>query len=930
MSEDEKITPPDPADADEAPAEREPAESTGAADAAPPFMRAEEPRAQEAETTEEPRAEEPPEKVTREVEPRDEEPRDEEPREEQESADEPLTETTASEPAETLAAAAPPEPAGESDEGKVDLPDELPILPLKDTVVYPFAVMPLGVGKDRSIRLIDEVMRGSRLVGLVAQKDAEVEEAGPDDCYTIGSVARIARLLRIPDGTIQVIVQGLQRITIEEYTADQPFLKARTRLIPETSEENIEMEALKRTAIDLFQRLVNLVQYLPDQLALAAMNLEDPAQVVYLIASSVQMDLALRQELLEMDQVREKLERVNSFLTHELEVLELGKKIQSQAQEEMGKAQREYFLREQLKAIQKELGEESDEAATINSLRDKIEQAHMPEEAHKEALRELSRLEKIPSASPEYSVIRTYLDVLVVLPWDKSTGKRIDVPFARQVLDEDHYDLDKIKDRILEYLAVRRLKEDRQGSETGGPGTGAPTSREPILCFVGPPGVGKTSLGHSIARALGREFVRLSLGGIHDEAEVRGHRRTYIGALPGRIIQSIRRAGTNDPVFMLDEVDKVASDWRGDPSSALLEVLDPEQNHSFRDNYLDLPFDLSKVMFIATANALEPIPAPLRDRMEILELAGYTEEQKLHIARQFLLPKQIAANGLTDAEIAISDEAILRVIRDYTREAGVRNLEREIGSVCRKVAKQIAEGRTEKLDVTPDVVQELLGRQRFFGEVAERIDRPGVVTGLVWTPVGGDIIFVEAAMMRSHEAQLTLTGQLGDVMKESAMTALSYVRSNAAQLGIDPRVFEDNSLHIHVPAGAIPKDGPSAGVTIATAIVSLALGRKVRSDLAMTGEVSLRGKVLPIGGLKEKILAAHRAGIQTIVLPKRNEPDLEDLPMELRDQMTFVPVDDVRDVITAALEGPQHVRLAQTGGSPDRKSDSTGLVASQG
>ena len=817
----------------------------------------------------------------------------------------------------------------DGDEARVDLPDELPILPLKDTVVYPYAVMPLGVGKERSIRLIDEVMRGSRLIGLVAQKDAEVEEAGPDDCYRVGSVARIARLLRIPDGTIQVIVQGLQRIAIDEYTAEQPFLKARAHLTPEISEDNIEIEALKRTAIDLFQRMVNLVQYLPDQLALAAMNLEDPVQVVYLIASSVQMDLALRQELLEMDSVREKLERVNSYLTRELEVLELGKKIQSQAQEEMGKAQREYFLREQLKAIQKELGEENDETATVNSLREKIEEAHMPEEAYKEAQRELSRLEKIPSASPEYSVIRTYLDVLVSLPWDKSTGKRIDVPFARQVLDEDHYDLDKIKDRILEYLAVRRLKEDRQGSETGGPGTGAPTSREPILCFVGPPGVGKTSLGHSIARALGREFIRLSLGGIHDEAEVRGHRRTYIGALPGRIIQSIRRAGTNDPVFMLDEVDKVASDWRGDPSSALLEVLDPEQNHSFRDNYLDLPFDLSRVMFIATANALEPIPAPLRDRMEILELAGYTEEQKLHIARQYLLPKQIAANGLSEAEISVNDGAVLRVIRDYTREAGVRNLERELGSICRKVAKRIAEGSTTKVDVTPESVPELLGRQRFFAEVAERIDRPGVVTGLVWTPVGGDIIFVEAAMMRSHDTQLTLTGQLGDVMKESAMTALSYVRSNAASLGIDPRVFEDNSLHIHVPAGAIPKDGPSAGVTMATAIVSLALGRKARSDVAMTGEISLRGKVLPIGGLKEKALAAHRAGIMTVVIPRRNEPDLEDLPAELREQMSFIPVDDVRDVITAALEGPQHLRLTSSGAMPDHKAESTGLVASQ-
>ncbi len=673
-----------------------------------------------------------------------------------------------------------------SQEPEVELPDELPILPLKDTVVYPFAVMPLGVGKDRSIRLIDEIMRGDRLVGLVAQKDEEIEDARAEDCFRVGTVARIARLLRIPDGTIQIIVQGLERIRIDEWTAEEPFLKARAHLDPEPTEESVEIEALKRNATDMFQRLVNLVQYLPDQLALAALNVEDPRQIVYLIASSAQMDLKLRQDLLELDSVREKLRRVTAFLTHELEVLELGKKIQSQAQDEMTKAQREYFLREQLKAIQKELGEESEEAATVNELREKIDQAGMPDEALKEAQRELSRLEKLPAISPEYSVIRTYLDLLVSLPWNKSTGKPIDVAYARQVLDEDHYDLVKVKDRILEYLAVRRLKLDRQATETGGAGTGAPTSHEPILCFVGPPGVGKTSLGHSIARALGREFVRMSLGGIHDEAEIRGHRRTYIGALPGRVLQSLRRAGTNDPVFMLDEVDKVASDWRGDPSSALLEVLDPEQNHSFRDNYLDLAFDLSKVMFIATANSLDPIPAALRDRMEVLELAGYTEEEKLHIARRFLLPKQIASNGLKPEEIEVSDDTIVRIVRGYTREAGVRNLEREIGSVCRKVARQIAEGHAAPISVTPDFLHDLLGRPRFFEEMAERIDRPGIVTGLVWTPVGGDIIFIEAAMMPSREGNLTLTGQLGDVMKESAMAALTFVRSNAEALGIDP------------------------------------------------------------------------------------------------------------------------------------------------
>ncbi|MFI5271809.1 MAG: endopeptidase La [Ktedonobacterales bacterium] len=827
-------------------------------------------------------------------------------------------------------AASPVAGHDDDDEPRLELPDELPILPLKDTVVYPFAVTPLGVGRERSVRLIDDAMRGARLVGLVAQKSEEVDEAGPDDCFRVATVARIARMLRVPDG-IRIIVQGLERIAIDEYTTEQPYLKARCHILPETvPEDDIEIEALKRTAIDLFQRLVNLVQYLPDQLSLTAMNLDNALQVVYLIASTVQMDLAVRQELLELDSVRAKIEKVNAFLGHELELLELGKKLQNQAQEEMGKAQREYFLREQLKAIQKELGEENDEIATILSLREQIEQAGMSEEALAEARRELSRLEKIPTASPEYSVIRTYLDTLVSLPWTKSTGQPIDVTNARHVLDEDHYDLDKVKDRIVEYLAVRRLKEQRQGTETGGPSTGVPTSREPILCFVGPPGVGKTSLGHSIARALGRQFVRLSLGGIHDEAEIRGHRRTYVGALPGRILASLRRAGTNDPVFMLDEVDKVGADWRGDPSSALLEVLDPEQNHSFRDNYLDLPFDLSKVMFIATANALDPIPAPLRDRMEIIELSGYTEEQKLHIARRFLLPKQLVANGLRPDEVNFGDDAIVAIIGDYTREAGVRNLEREIGSVLRKLAKQLAEGQSGPMTVTPERVRELLGRPRHFNEVAERIDRPGVVTGMVWTPVGGDIIFIEAAMMRSHEPQLTLTGQLGDVMKESAMTALTYVRSNAGALGIDPRLFEDNSVHVHVPAGAIPKDGPSAGVTMMTAIVSLARGLRVRSDVAMTGEISLRGKVLPIGGLREKVLAAHRAGITTVIFPQRNEPDLDDLPADLLREMIFIPVDDARDVLTHALEGGPAFRGIARNLTGDAGREGPGMVATPG
>ncbi len=810
-----------------------------------------------------------------------------------------------------------------NDEEPLSIPDVLPILPLKDTVIYPFAVQPLGVGQERSIRLIDEVMRGNRLVVLVAQKSADIEQAGPNDIFKIGTVSRIARMIRMPDSTIQIIVQGLERVEIGEFTQEKPYLIARVALKPDIQEKDDETEAIKRNVVGYFQRLVALVQNLPDGVAAAALNLEEARQVVYVIATFVQMELELRQKLLELDSVRDKLENLSSFLAHELEIFELGKKIQTSAQEEMGKVQREYLLREQLKAIQRELGEESEEQATINELRRKIDEAKMSDEALKEANRELSRLEKMPTASPEYSIIRTYIELLTSLPWSKSTGEKIDVPRARQVLDQDHYDLEKIKDRILEYLAVRRLKEERiaeqeQRQRENGAGesderrTTEPLlsaqatrliNREPILCFVGPPGVGKTSLGQSIARALGRRFIRMSLGGIRDEAEIRGHRRTYIGAMPGRIIQMLRRVETNDPVIMLDEVDKVGADWRGDPSSALLEVLDPEQNFNFRDNYLDVAFDLSKVMFIATANALEPIPPALRDRMEVLELSGYTEEQKLHIARNFLLPKQLEANGLKQGELSVDDDALRHIARDYTREAGVRNLEREIGSLCRKVAKQIAEGKPTPIHVSADQVSEYLGRQRFFQEAAERIDRPGIATGLTWTPVGGEIIFIEAASMPGKENQLILTGQLGDVMKESAVAALSYVRSHAEALGLPAHVFENQNVHIHVPAGAIPKDGPSAGVTMVTVLVSLASGHKVRSDVAMTGEITLRGKVMPIGGIKEKVLAAYRSGIGTVIMPKKNEMDLmEDLPKELRDQMKFVFVSDIREVLDAALE----------------------------
>jgi len=811
-----------------------------------------------------------------------------------------------------------------NDEEPLSIPDELPILPLKDTVIYPFAVQPLGVGQERSIRLIDEVMRGNRLVVLVAQKSAEIEQAGQDDIFKIGTVSRIARMIRMPDGTIQIIVQGLERVEIGEFTQEKPYLFAHVALKPDIQEEDDETEAIKRNVVGYFQRLVALVQNLPEGVAAAALNLEEARQVVYVIATFVQMELELRQKLLELDSVRAKLENLSNFLAHELEIFELGKKIQTSAQEEMGKVQREYLLREQLKAIQRELGEESEEQATINELRRKIDEAKMSDEALKETNRELSRLEKMPTASPEYSIIRTYLELLTSLPWSKSTGEKIDVPRARQVLDQDHYDLEKIKDRILEYLAVRRLKEERMADQAKRQAEAAAVSdggerrptepllsaeatrlvnREPILCFVGPPGVGKTSLGQSIARALGRKFVRMSLGGIRDEAEIRGHRRTYIGAMPGRIIQMLRRVETHDPVIMLDEVDKVGADWRGDPSSALLEVLDPEQNFNFRDNYLDVAFDLSKVMFIATANSLEPIPPALRDRMEILELSGYTEDQKMHIARKYLLPKQLEANGLKPDELTVDDDALRRIARDYTREAGVRNLEREIGSLCRKVAKQIAEGKAAPIHVTADQISEYLGRQRFFQEAAERIDRPGIATGLTWTPVGGEIIFIEAASMPGKDSQLILTGQLGDVMKESAIAALSYVRSHAESLGLPANVFENQNVHIHVPAGAIPKDGPSAGVTMATVLVSLASGRKVRSDVAMTGEITLRGKVMPIGGIKEKVLAAYRSGIRTVIMPKKNELDLmEDLPKELRDQMKFVFVTDIREVLDAAIE----------------------------
>jgi len=780
------------------------------------------------------------------------------------------------------------------------IPEILPVLPLRGTVAYPFAAIPLQIGLERSIRLMEAAAKGDRLVALVAQRRPEVEGAGPAELYGMGTVARVLQVVRQPQGGLTVAIQGLERVRILEYLSEQPYLVARTELQPEVEERGSEVEALRRSVLTLFQRLVELSNYLPNELGATAAGITDPREFVYMVASSVRGEVAFKQSLLEIDSIREKLRMLMDHLQREIEVTEIGERIRVQAQERISRSQREYILREQLRAIRQELGEEEEPEREVAEIRRRIEEAQLPEEARQEAERELARLSRIPAVSPEHGVILTYLDWLAELPWNRITGGRIDVQRAHRVLDEDHYDLERIKERILEYLAVRKLKEERTGQEPGEEGV----MREPILCFVGPPGVGKTSLGQSIARAMSRKFIRVSLGGIRDEAEIRGHRRTYIGALPGRIIQAMRRVGAADPVFMLDEVDKLAVSYQGDPAAALLEVLDPAQNNSFTDSYLGVPFDLSRVMFITTANTLDTIPRPLLDRMEVLELSGYTEEEKLQIARRYLVPKQLAAHGLSRQELELDDDALRAMIREYTREAGVRGLERQVAAVCRKAARQLAEGATGPIVVTVASLREYLGAPRYYAEVAERTDRPGVATGLAWTPTGGDIIFVEATMMQGRNNRLILTGMLGDVMRESAQAALSYVRSNATRLGIDPVIFEDKDIHIHVPAGAIPKDGPSAGVTMATALASLVTGRPVRHDVAMTGEITLRGKVLPVGGIKEKVLAAHRAGLHTVVLPKRNESDLEEVPEDLRKEMHFALVDTVDRLLQEALTPP--------------------------
>jgi ATP-dependent Lon protease len=785
------------------------------------------------------------------------------------------------------------------------VPSRLPVLPLKSTVVFPRIFIPLSVGRKRSLQLLEDLSGVERHIAVATQLDESAEEVGFKDIHHIGAMVRVQHLLKLPDGTVQLAVLGLRRIRLTEALTEDPYLECAVEMLPESSESilSIEREALMRRAISSFQQLVTLAPHLPAELSSAAGALDDPLHLAYYIANHIRLTTEHRQEILEMNSAKEKLERLLGHMSHELEVLELGRKIQSQAEEQMGKAQREYFLREQLKAIQRELGELDSEHGELVELRERIEKAGLPAEAKREAEREISRLERIPSASPESSVIRTYLELIVSLPWNVSTGGEVDVKKARAILDADHYDLDKVKQRIVEHLAVRRLKQERGSTDRG---------REPILCFVGPPGVGKTSLGQSIARAMGRKFARASLGGVHDEAEIRGHRRTYIGAMPGRVLQAIRRAESNDPVFMLDEVDKIGADWRGDPSSALLEVLDPEQNKDFRDNYLDVPFDLSKVMFITTANTLDTIPPALRDRMEVLNLSGYTEEEKVQIAERFLIPKQLVAHGLRPDEISISEEAIRLIIRQYTREAGVRNLEREIASVMRRDVADMAVRKRARAAVD-DVkrVRSALGKRRYYDDVAERIDRPGVATGLVWTPTGGEIIFVEAALTPG-KGELKLTGQLGEVMKESASAALSYLKSRAASLDIDPTLFDKNDIHVHVPAGAQPKEGPSAGVTVLTAMASLLSGRPVRDDVAMTGEITLRGRVLPIGGIKEKVLGAHRAGLRRVLLPRRNEADLDDIPSDLRKEMQLVLIESIDEVLREALT-PRLVRAASNG-----------------
>jgi ATP-dependent Lon protease len=771
------------------------------------------------------------------------------------------------------------------------LPSTLPVLPLKDSVPFPDALTPLAIGQERSIRLVNDVLDGNRMLAMVASRDPELDEPGPDQLYDVGVVGTVARMMKVPDGTLRILVQGAQRVRIADYVSTEPYLVASIGAEPDLVEQSTELEGLARNVQSTFTTIIEEVPYLPEELQLAVANLDDPAELGHMIAGALRIKTEEKQELLEERDVARRLRRLSELLARELELISIGSRIQSQVQSEMEKGQREYFLRQQLKAIQEELGEVDDQQAEVEELRERIEAAELPEHARSQADRELRRFERLPPQSAEHGVIRNYLEWIVDLPWSVSTDDDLDLKKARRVLDRDHYDIDKVKERILEFLAVQKLN----------PGASAS-----ILCFVGPPGVGKTSLGRSIAAAMGRKFERMSVGGVRDESEIRGHRRTYIGAMPGTIVRALRDAESNNPVLMIDEIDKMGTDFRGDPSSAMLEVLDPEQNSTFRDHYLDLPFDLSRVMFITTANQLEAIPPPLRDRMETIQLAGYTEEEKLEIAKRYLVKRQIERSGLDSAKIEFTGEALREIAEGYTREAGVRNLEREIGAVCRKIAlRQAQGGGARRRVIRRKQVRGMLGRRRFLAEVEvrRRTSAPGVAAGLAWTPTGGEILFVEATAFPG-KGGLKITGQLGDVMRESAEAALSYVKANARAWGssLPDDWFREHDIHVHVPAGAIPKDGPSAGITMATAVVSLVTGRAVRSDTAMTGELTLAGKVLPIGGLKEKALAAQRAEIGRVIAPRLNQADLEDIPKHLRNEMEFVFVDTIDKVLDEALE----------------------------
>jgi ATP-dependent Lon protease len=778
------------------------------------------------------------------------------------------------------------------EQGDVEIAEALPILPLKETVVFPQSVSPLAIGQERSVKLVEDVLDGERMLALVTVKDPEVDQPGWDDLYETGTAAIVHKMIRVPDGTLRILVQGVARIKLQRRTQDDPYLVGEFEVVEDVVEESQELEALTRSVQNEFGRLISLVPYLPPELELAAANVDEPSALSHLVASTLRLKTEEKQALLEQANVSDRLRDVLRILKRELEVVELGTKIQTQVQSELEKGQREYFLRQQLKAIQDELGEGDEQQAELAELREQIEAKNLPDDTRKAVDRELGRLEKLPSASAEYGVIRTYLDWIISLPWDETTEDNLDLAHARKILDEDHYDLEKVKERILEYLAVSKLKNDLSG---------------PILCFVGPPGVGKTSLGQSIARAVGRKFVRLSVGGVRDEAEIRGHRRTYIGAMPGTIIRSLRDAESKNPVLLIDEIDKMGADFRGDPASAMLEVLDPEQNSNFRDHYLDLPFDLSKVLFICTANQLETIPSPLLDRMDVIHLSGYTEDEKLGIARKYLVPKQLEAHGLDDKPVTISANTLRTVIREYTREAGVRNLERRIADLLRKVAREFADGKAKKISIDVRRARAWLGARRFPADPRKRTADPGVATGLAYTPIGGDVLFIEATAYPG-KGKLTITGQLGEVMQESAQAALSWVRSHTDQLGLPENWFAEHDVHIHVPAGAVPKDGPSAGVTIATAIASLVRGEPVADDLGMTGEITLTGQVLPIGGIREKTLAAQRYGLKRVVLPRDNEPDLEELPPETRKELDFILADSIEDVLAVAFQRPGRSR----------------------